>query len=559
MTLVVTEGRTEVDQADATTGWSSPVASESIVLFTSDPNPVEDSGCLGIAVSTETSEILFTISQQDFTGLLVYVWILANGTMDIAANGGIAMIIGDGTNTIAYEVAGSDLAVFRHSDGPVGWQCLLLDMANRPAGFRETRGFESSLNITQITEIGAEFVTLSKALGGGANCFIDIIRYGNAGVTIDAGTSGDRGSFAELAVEDRSNTTGKAFGVLRELGTGMYGCQGFLTFGNSGTAAHYFSDTNFVVNWEDRNVASGRYGLTLIANTTGIGSFRLGTIDGTENGLSGGSLIMPTGSGAAFDASDADLDECLLYGVTLKNWTGLISFSDDATNGILHDVFDCIFDTCGQINPGRIDIKNFSVVNSAAAEAMLLDDVDNTLMARGSFTSDGTGHAIKLRPTGAGPFNFPFKGHTFSGYAGTDGSTGNEVVLVDPVTASADVTITVTEEGDTPTIMEAAGYAGTVTILNNKTVVFKGMRDNTEVRIYKTSDDSVVDGIENATAGSPDDREFSWSASAGLDVYYVIHNLLYETIRKEGFLVPSASTTDVIVDQRLDRNYDDPA
>ena len=133
MAVTVTDNRTTEDEADATTGWSSPGASESITLFTSDPAPVEDSGCLGIAVSTETSDILHTITSVNLSDALIYVWVLANGSMDTTANGGIQLIIGDGTNTIGYDIAGSDVAAFRHSTGPVGWQCLIIDTSLLPA------------------------------------------------------------------------------------------------------------------------------------------------------------------------------------------------------------------------------------------------------------------------------------------------------------------------------------------------------------------------------------------------------------------------------------------
>ena len=329
-----------------------------------------------------------------------------------------------------------------------------------------------------------------------------------------------------------------------------------MTFGNNGTAAHYFEDTNGTVNWEERGQTSGRFGFTLIANTTGVGLFKLGTIEGTENGINGYSLIQPAASGCVFDASDADFDTFALYACTLKNWTGGVDFSDDATNGITHDVFDTLFDTCGQVTPGRVDFKNCSVVNSAAAEALLITDNLNTLMSKWSFTSDGTGHAIKHDPTGAGPFTLTLKGHKYSGYASVDGSTGNEVFLFDPVTSSADLTITITENGDTPTIMKTG--SGTVTVVNNKTVTFDKMKDNTEVRVFKTSDDSVVAGIENATAGSLDDRNFAWVAAAGLDVYYMLHQFVdggpyFQTKRVEGFIVPNSDVT-IDIQQLPNRN-----
>ena len=83
------------------------------------------------------------------------------------------------------------------------------------------------------------------------------------------------------------------------------------------------------------------------------------------------------------------------------------------------------------------------------------------------------------------------------------------------------------------------------------------MRDNTEVRIYKTSDDSVIDGIENATAGTTDNRTFTWAAPAATDVYYMIINKNYEIIRVEGYVVPSTNTT-LPIFQRADRNYSNP-
>lgn len=478
MTVTITDNRTVVDKFDAVTNISSPVAGESLTVFTADPAPVELSGCIGIAVSIETSEIVATITAVDQSaGILIYIWVLANGSMDTTANGGIQAVLGDGTDTIGYHLAGSDGAGFRHEDGPVGWQCLLLDTANLPATFTAVRGSEASLTLTAISEYGAQYKTLSKALGGASNCFTDVIRYGNGGITIGGGTTGARGTFAEVASDDRAATSGKAYGVFRELGTGLYGSQSFLEFGNTGTAAHFFEDTDFVVNWEERGQASGRYGLRIVANSTGQGLFILGKISGTENGTNGGALIMPASSGADFDATDTDHDEVKLYDTALKNFTGSVDFSADATLGITHDVFDCLFDTCGTINPGRVDMKNCSVVNSSATEAMILTDSLNTLLKNLNFTSDGTGHAIHVIPVGAGPFSYTFTGFTYTGYAVSNGSTGNETLLIDSA-SDADITVTLSG-GDVPTIMEAAGYTGTFTLVTASVTTTVNVADNT--------------------------------------------------------------------------------
>jgi len=491
MAVTITDNRTQVDGADSTTGWSNINSGNTVSNFTSNPTPVELAGCNGIVVSNTTEDLVFTISSTDLTGTLIYVWALGKGVMDTKTNSGIQLAIGDGTDTIGYDNAGADVAVFRHSDGQVDWQCLVLDTANLPAGFAVIRGVEANLTLTAITELGANFTTTVKSVGGVENCFCDQIRYGNGGIDVLGGTSGARGTFLQVATEDRDNTSTKAYGILRELAPGSFGAQGRIDFGETGTATHYFKDTNFVVTWEERGQASARYGVTLQSNGTGVGSFELGEISGSENGQNGGTLIMPASSGAPFDASDATLDFCQMYDTTLKNWTGAIDFSNDATNGLNHDVFDCAFDTCGTIDIGRVDFVNNTVINSAATSAMTILNTLNTLWSDTNFISDGTGHAIRFRPTGAGPFTYTINDANVTGYAVIDGSTGNEVLLIDPVTTSADITITKAGGTGIMTVMEAAGYTGTFTLLQS-------------VNIDITVTDQAGDPIENARVAVDD-------------------------------------------------------
>jgi hypothetical protein len=107
-----------------------------------------------------------------------------------------------------------------------------------------------------------------------------------------------------------------------------------------------------------------------------------------------------------------------------------------------------------------------------------------------------------------------------------------------------------------PTLDHNPG-AGATIIDNEKSVTFTGMKDNTEVRVYETGTTTEIDGIENATAGSPDDRSFTWSANATTVVDYVIHNVSYEYIRVEGYTVGTVDTT-IPIQQRFDRNYSNP-
>ena len=195
MTVVVTDNRTDPTngQADATTGWTGSINPS---LVTSNPNPVELTGSLGQVVSTTTEDLELGITSRDMSaGELVFVWVLHNGIMDTEVNGGQAIMLSDGTDRIGYHLAGSDKAAFRHNSASVGWQCMLLDTGSLPANFTARAGSEASLTLTAITAVGSMFTTLAKSVGGAVNCFTDIIRIGNGGLTITCGGVGTEGNF----------------------------------------------------------------------------------------------------------------------------------------------------------------------------------------------------------------------------------------------------------------------------------------------------------------------------------------------------------------------------
>jgi hypothetical protein len=387
MALTITDTRTipvnggNTADGDAITGWTGTVTP---VLFTTAPTPVEATGCLGMVVNNTSQNAYFLMgAAQDWSaGMLIYIWVFSRGEADTTANGGIAIQLGDGTNRIAFHVAGSDKAGFRHDDGPALWQCLVLDTANLPTTSTVLAGTLAALNLAAITQVGVAFKTIAKAVGGTENMFWDVVRYGNNGLTITGGTSGDPGTFEELASGDRSTATLAAHGIVRKLADKTYGVQGPLTFGdNAGTGAHYFRDTNAVVVFEDRGLTRDKYWIKVVGNATGIGEFSLGTKTGsgdTANGINGCILRCPTAAPAYIDASDADLDEFNLYGCTIDGFAMGVTLSANVTNGVNHEVHGTTFKNCGQVDPGRVVCRNNLFTGTkhfkTAAGAAIADD-----------------------------------------------------------------------------------------------------------------------------------------------------------------------------------------
>lgn len=121
-------------------------------------------------------------------------------------------------------------------------------------------------------------------------------------------------------------------------------------------------------------------------------------------------------------------------------------------------------------------------------------------------------------------------------------------------TASGTLTISVSG-GTAPSVRNAPG--ATTVVNADVTVTFDGMRDLTEVRVYAAGTKTELAGIENATAGSPDNRSFAASVAASTSVDYTLVNVNYEIIRVEGFTWPAADQT-ILVQQRFDRNNFNP-
>lgn len=495
MAVIITDNRTVVDEADTTTGWTS---SNGLAVFTAAPDPVESAGSLGQQVSNATEEASHTLAASDnLTDTLVYCWLLPGGVLDTTVNGGVQVIIGDGTNRIGYHVGGSDSAGFRHDSGPVTWQCFVIDTGSLPANNTAFAGAPGSLNAAAITDVGNAFKTLAKSVGGVANCFMDIAFYGNGGLTITGGGVGTEGKFLEIAQRDRStadhpgsgvaSAVGGGYGVIRELGADLFGLQSRLVFGDSaGTDSLNFEDLGQTIVFEDRGIATNKYGYTITGNGTGATSFILGNRDSATSGSNGCSLIAPSGVGAFFTATSTNINLFGLYGCTLSGFSQGVSFTTNLTAGANFEVFSTNFVGCSQISIGEIFFINNSIQGSLAtgtAEGAVL--ISNTSRVSDlSFTSGGTGHAIEIADATNSPFSFV--NFTYSGYAATDGGTGNEVIVN---TSGSPITINVTG-GDTPTV-DTTNSTGSVTIVNNVSVVIEVI-------------DTATNPVENAVVAAYD-------------------------------------------------------
>jgi len=337
----------------------------------------EGSACLGIAVSTALVETYRAVTSFNFNNNRIYIWVSPRGTMDTTANGGVRIIVGDGTNRMSYYVGGSDYSTPFTTGG--GWYCYVLDRNNLPSGKATLAGSEGSMNWSAITQVGVGFKTLSKSLGGAANCFWDIARQGT-GLIIEGGTSGDKGKWSEIAADDASTASGKAYGIVMEFQPGVYGVQGQISFGDNGTSNSHFEDIDSVVVFMDTGVSDDFYKLDLIGNTTGTNVFIQGVKTGTGDGISGanGVTVMSGGPTVDIDLTNANMDTVHWYGGKMFRITGTIKLPTNTAS----EVAGLVVDQSSQVEGNQCIIRNCTfgqtvAVSGSHTAALLWNDSIN--------------------------------------------------------------------------------------------------------------------------------------------------------------------------------------
>ena len=481
MAVTISDRRTTIDDAESETTYTPG----SYGTVSSDVAEATNAVAESIAIGDQALYYTYPTGNIDVSDTLVYVYSFNNALQNVWDNTipPNALLLGDGTNIVGFHMAGGDKRVFNHLDGPTSWQCLVLDGDQADemdtAGHSyEDSGTFASLDLTQITQVGCYHETLSKALGGGYNVAVDIMRYGNDGIYVQGGTTpGAAGTCSELAIADRSTVDGAAHGIFRELQPVAFGCQGPLTFADTTdtTNDQYFEDSGVTIVFEDRNISDGKYYFNIGGNSSQTQSFILTN-----------SSIVAAGPSVSLSTT-ADIDVMTFDRVQFIDWRNTITFPTDSAS-YTHSVTNCGFNNCGKIIIGTVDFDDNSIIDSASTDEAIAIAYDVTALNMvvsgyegtagtaaltwsvnadpdgnldgGSFTK-GTAatHAIEFDATNT-PTTITLTNIDFSGYNAANGN--NDSTLYFPSTTK---TYTVNLIGCTGNISYRVGTGGTVNLV----------------------------------------------------------------------------------------------
>lgn len=535
MAVVVTDLRNVIDEADAVTNFNTGT------FITTDF--AEAPGSIAVAYNENTGSIFYNGGTINLDGQLLYLQSSNTALQLTWTTPAHAIHLSDGTNILYLHQSGNDREVFKHSENQVQFQSFVIDLdylstKNSNGEITVSAGVFANYTPATTTQIGSYYQTESKALGGGYNCFLDVLRYGNGGLLITGGLTGDRGNFLEVVIEDRSTANGRGLGGIRELTSGTYGTQISLTIGNTGATDTWFDDSNFNLVFENRDISNDKYFIKTSGSTT----------IGQETHIFWDSATISTaGALVTSDFSGTGVNTLSITNTNFSSLGNNITFASDSFSSG-HTITSCIFNGIGQIDAGLVTFNNNSIISSTATGgSLVLSSTGRTAnISNISFISQGSGHAILF--LSAGTYNF--SSFSFEGFTTIDGSTGNEMVYNN---SGGNVIINITG-GISPSVRNGVG--ATTTINNNVSVTIGGLNDLTEIRVYANGTNNELAGIEDAIDGTINNRSFTFGLNASTVVDIVIINKLYDTIppRINGYVVPSTNTSFNVV-QLLDPNY----
>ncbi len=442
------------------------------------------------------------------------------------ATGGI-LEIGSGGRRSAYDryyVVGKDTYPLRG-----GWLFIPID----PNGGNQSARPGAAPNLGAINYYGwaCTFSATSKA----ENVALDAVDWitNGTGLTL-VGTTPD-GKFSDFVAFDEDTARNNRYGIVSTR-DGIIYVTGVITIGTATLTT--FNDTGRVIVFPDAEFLNsvGFFGLNIgLQNASsavtitdcvlkGRGTVG-GTVDTRPDYICTGTSGTATYSGCTFD--------------TFREFT--------MSSGLTVD--GCSFLNGDKVTQAGGTITNCLFTGSTAGDGDGYLDANGNVSGCDFEFSDG--HAIEW--VGAATASMNITNCNFSGGYGAAG--GTDAVFYNPNT-SGTLTLNLSNvTGDTFTVRTASG--GTTQVNNNVTVTFDKMKDNTEVRIYAAGTSTELDGIENATAGTTDNRNFAASVAGSTSVDYWIFNVNYVPIVVKAFTWPSTAQT-INVQQIIDRNYSNP-
>jgi hypothetical protein len=356
------------------------------------------------------------------------------GSVDTLANGGVGIVVADdlATDSVGTWYVGPKSGYLG------GWVYYVINPARAfdtvTAGSASWTTTGNPAQLSGVDGLGVRWKILNTIMGASDNCFLDVMSVGT-GYSITNGDAGSaEGKFSDFSTYEESSSN--RYGALETKSGILFPLCKLYIGASSGSTNTEFIDSGFTVVWQDAYVASDFYGL-ICRQGTGTTDVQLSS--GIFKAAGSTEVYLDFSGVANVDLTNINVERARLIDLDVNcTWTG-----GQVVNSGMVELFGAAAITAVDFLRCT-DGYQLKITNNS-----YMDNVDNI-----SFTSGGTGHAIWITATGT----YSFDNIVFSGYAGSDGSTGNECVFNN---SGGSITINV-NGGTSPTIRNSAGSSTTV-------------------------------------------------------------------------------------------------
>lgn len=293
---------------------------------------------------------------------------------------------------------------------------------------------------------------------------MDALRIGRAEIYC----TGTACTFTGMATEN--DLVANRWGLFQDVG-GSYAWKGLLSFGQTATSAT-FSDSNKTINIVDMKFVYAAFNKIEVHNAST-------SVTLTNISINSTSTVSPGNFEMIANATVAKT------GCTF-NSMGTFVYQSNAT------ITSCIFNSCGVVTQDGATFTGCTF-NAPTTTGLVVDDL--TLVTGSTFISAGTGHAVDLG-TIAATTSLDWDA-VATGYAATDGVTGNETIAV-TIQSPNVLTINSLAGATKPTIHKTG--TGTVTVLEAQvTIAVTVLDDDTGSAIGTTARVLLYDKADYST------------------------------------------------------------
>jgi len=351
----------------------------------------------------------------------LWCWFGAPNALLAEASGGYRALVGSSAgNYELWNVMGSDTNPYG------GWRCVPVDIVN------VTRDGVTGAPTGNYRIFGC-YCNTSVTIGKGNPLGIDVIRKGRGELRINGGEVADYATIAGAAAANDNATTAR-WGLCQAQ-DGTYLIQGLMILGY--TSAVDFRDSNRALIVANTKKVQNTFNKIEVRNASS-------RVDWTNYNVTALGTVS-RGNFEVVDNADVNLDTCVFTDM------GTFIFLSAST------ILGSTFRRCNLVTTGGATFTGctFDRTNDATRAVTASSPANAALITDSTFVSGGTKHGLEITGTAA---NMTLTNNTWTGYAGSDGSTGNEAVYVNIATGSMNLTIS---GGTTPSV-RTAGCAVTV-------------------------------------------------------------------------------------------------